>query len=191
MAKRGGQRKYSEKIGREICIRLAAGKTLRSICRSLKIAESTVRLWVVDDAGPGFAAQYARSRDCGLDVMADEIIEIADKSRKGVKVEQKQIGRQCSACSKELRWRSRWEHSADGSELCDGAKAEKLVEDKVVTSDMIERSRLQVDARKWYLSKLAPKRYGDKPLPDSGDDRLNEVLDLAKNGPAKPSNPAA
>jgi hypothetical protein len=28
--------------------------------------------------------------------------------------------------------------------------------------DVIARSRLRVDTRKWYLSKLAPKRYGDK-----------------------------
>lgn len=28
--------------------------------------------------------------------------------------------------------------------------------------DMVERSRLQVDSRKWYLAKLAPKRYGEK-----------------------------
>lgn len=26
------------------------------------------------------------------------------------------------------------------------------------------RSRLRVDTRKWYLSKLAPKRYGDKTM---------------------------
>lgn len=28
--------------------------------------------------------------------------------------------------------------------------------------DVIARSRLRVDARKWYASKLAPKKYGDK-----------------------------
>jgi hypothetical protein len=28
--------------------------------------------------------------------------------------------------------------------------------------DMIERARLQVDARKWIASKLKPKKYGDK-----------------------------
>ena len=28
--------------------------------------------------------------------------------------------------------------------------------------DVIGRSRLRVDARKWYASKLAPKKYGDK-----------------------------
>ena len=29
-------------------------------------------------------------------------------------------------------------------------------------SDVIARARLRVDARKWYLSKLNPKKYGDK-----------------------------
>lgn len=33
---------------------------------------------------------------------------------------------------------------------------------EVVTSDMVDRARLQIDARKWILSKLAPKKYGDK-----------------------------
>jgi hypothetical protein len=28
--------------------------------------------------------------------------------------------------------------------------------------DMLQHRRLQVDARKWYASKLAPKKYGDK-----------------------------
>lgn len=31
-----------------------------------------------------------------------------------------------------------------------------------VNHDVIARSRLRVDARKWYASKLAPKKYGDK-----------------------------
>jgi hypothetical protein len=31
-----------------------------------------------------------------------------------------------------------------------------------VDHDHIARSRLRVDARKWYASKLAPKKYGDK-----------------------------
>lgn len=31
----------------------------------------------------------------------------------------------------------------------------------IETGDMVERSRLQVDTRKWLLSKLAPKKYGE------------------------------
>jgi hypothetical protein len=33
---------------------------------------------------------------------------------------------------------------------------------ETVEGDMIEHRRLQVDARKWLLSKLAPRKYGDK-----------------------------
>jgi hypothetical protein len=33
---------------------------------------------------------------------------------------------------------------------------------EVTVGDMVERSKLRVDARKWLLARLAPKRYGDK-----------------------------
>ena len=33
---------------------------------------------------------------------------------------------------------------------------------EVTVADAVERTRLQIDARKWYASKLAPKKYGDK-----------------------------
>jgi hypothetical protein len=40
----------------------------------------------------------------------------------------------------------------------------KVVGDKVetMTGDMIEHRRLQVDARKWMLGKMQPKKYGEK-----------------------------
>lgn len=45
--------------------------------------------------------------------------------------------------------------------------AEKVVDKpltgvEITTGDAVDRSRLHVDTLKWYLSKLAPKRYGDK-----------------------------
>ena len=39
-------------------------------------------------------------------------------------------------------------------------KADGTVE--TVEGDNTERSRLRIEARKWYLSKLAPRKYGDK-----------------------------
>ncbi len=33
---------------------------------------------------------------------------------------------------------------------------------EVINSEAINRSRLRVDARKWLMSKLAPKKYGEK-----------------------------
>lgn len=107
-----------------ICARLAAGETLRGICKGDDMpAHSTVISWC---AAPEFADQYARARQLGLDVLAEEMIEIADTCREGVKTK---VGK-------------------DGVET--------------VTGDMVDRSRLQIDARKWLLSKLRPDKYGDK-----------------------------
>jgi hypothetical protein len=117
---------YTPELAVIICERLAAGESLKAICRDEGMPpDSTVRLWVIDDHN-GFAAQYARARDVGLDIMADDLVEIADTTQEGVKTK------------------------------------ETLFGDEVTRADMLEHRRLRVDARKWYLSKLAPKRYGDK-----------------------------
>lgn len=52
----------------------------------------------------------------------------------------------------------------DLADTCREGKKYKETKDGtfVETGDMVERSRLQIDARKWYASKLAPKKYGDK-----------------------------
>jgi hypothetical protein len=39
-----------------------------------------------------------------------------------------------------------------------------------VNHDAIQRSRLRVDARKWYAAKLAPKKYGEKMAIGGADD---------------------
>lgn len=46
----------------------------------------------------------------------------------------------------------------------DGRRDYEIGDDgkEVVDHDHIARARLRVDARKWYASKLAPKKYGDK-----------------------------
>jgi len=99
---------FSQELADAICTKLSQGMSLRAICKADDMpAESTVRAWALEDR-EGFYAQYTRSRDIGLDAVADEVIEIADEA-----------------------------------------------EDPA-------RGRLRFDARRWYLSKLAPKRYGEK-----------------------------
>ena len=106
-----------------ICERLADGESLRKICRGDGMpAESTVRLWAMDDV-QGFSAQYTRSREIGYERLSDELLEIADDG------------------------------SNDTYETDSGT---------AVNQDVIARSRLRVDTRKWMLSKMLPKRYGDK-----------------------------
>lgn len=34
--------------------------------------------------------------------------------------------------------------------------------EEITIGDAVERTKVQIDARKWYASKLAPKKYGDR-----------------------------
>ncbi|TBG41885.1 hypothetical protein ELG77_08930 [Rhizobium leguminosarum] len=124
---------YSKEKADFILGLLADGKSLRFICDTEQgqafvppLKPSTIRWWVVDDVD-GFAAQYARARDIGLDAVADELFDIADDG------------------SNDLMTIEKGDTSYE-------------MENKEVTN----RSKLRVETRKWYLSKLAPKRYGDK-----------------------------
>jgi hypothetical protein len=111
MAERGRPTIFTQSIADQICKRLAEGESLRRICRDEELPmESTVRAWALKDLH-GFYAQYAQARDLGLDVMADQVQEIASGA-------------------------------LDASD--------------------VPRARLEFDAKRWYLSKLAPKRYGDR-----------------------------
>ena len=119
--------RLNPKLAEQICERLAAGESLRRICRDAGYPnERLVRRWVIEDR-QGFAAMYARARDIGLDTLADEVLEIADTIENGVTVTRDDAG-----------------------------------VTKVTRGDMIAHRRLRFDARRWYLSKLAPKKYGDK-----------------------------
>lgn len=47
--------------------------------------------------------------------------------------------------------------------------------------DMLGHRRLQVDSRKWYLSKVLPKKFGDKSeVAHTGQVTINMVKDLGK-----------
>ena len=124
--KPGRPSSYNPELAAAICERLAAGESLRSVCREPDMPpESTVRGWVIDNV-QDFSAQYARARDIGLDVLAEETLAIADTPVEGV----------------------RREESDDGF--------------KEIREDMLGHRRLQIDTRKWLLSKLAPKKYGER-----------------------------
>ena len=121
-----GTPKYDrEAITAEVCLRLAEGEALRQICTDPHMPTvGGFLFWCAEDAG--IADRYARAKALGLDVLADEMLHIADTPQIGQKTTSK----------------------ATGLEITEG--------------DMVEHRRLQVDTRKWLLSKLAPKKYGDK-----------------------------
>ena len=110
MAESGRPSIYTPEIAAEICQRVEAGESVRSICRSEAMPnEATVRLWARENR-EGFYPQYARAMETRIDCLADEILEIADNA----------------------------------------------------SSENVQAARLRVDIHKWLMSKIAPKRFGDK-----------------------------
>jgi hypothetical protein len=116
---------YSQAIADEICDRLAAGESLRAICRDDCMPdEKAVRVWALENR-EGFYPHYARAREIQAERMAEELLEIADDGLNDFK-------------------------EIDGRQ--------------VVDQENINRSRLRVDTRKWILSKVLPKVYGDRTV---------------------------
>jgi transposase-like protein len=70
---------YTREIADLICERLANGESLREICRDAEMPSlSMVFRWINQHIE--FREQYARARETQADVLADEIIDIADNA---------------------------------------------------------------------------------------------------------------
>ena len=49
-------------------------------------------------------------------------------------------------------------------EIADDSSKDTLITENgiVINNEFVQRSKLKIDARKWYLSKMLPKKFGDK-----------------------------
>jgi len=126
-----------------VCKELEKGRTLQDICRSRKDLpdSSTFVQWVMDDTPPGLARRYAQARESGYKLLADEIIELTNQTHEWITI-----------------------HKQDSEGVYLFENGEPLL-DKILmplNSDVIAHRRLQIDTRKWILSKVLPKIYGDK-----------------------------
>jgi len=70
---------YTDNLADEICDRIAAGESLRTICDDDTMPNRrTVMRWL--DANPVFATKHARARKLQADVMDEKILAVADAS---------------------------------------------------------------------------------------------------------------
>jgi hypothetical protein len=102
-------------------------KSLRSICDSIESAPTAKTFWAWMETDIGLRDRYTRAKDQQLEVLADQLVDLADTDRICEKVTIK----------------------ADGSR-------------EVTILDQVERTKVQIDTRKWLLAKLNPKKYGDR-----------------------------
>ncbi len=118
---------YNPEIAADICLRLSiCTKSLVSILSEREDfpEHSTFYRWMLNHEE--LRTLYAQARDAQLQILADEIQEIADEPQSGEVI------------------------TIKGDER------------EVKISDMLEHRKLRIDSRKWLLSKLAPKKYGEK-----------------------------
>jgi hypothetical protein len=102
---------------------MRCGMSAYKACLASGVPQSTFNHWLNDDAT--MAAEYARAREDLQELIASQIMEIADQ-------------------------------------------APALTANGSVDTGAVQKQKLQIDTRRWLLSKLAPKKYGDK-LEVSGD----------------------
>lgn len=141
--KPGAQPKYDRAaVGEYLCSELKKGRSLESVCKDPGMpAANTVLDWVEEDP-KGLGEQYAHARKIGYALLADEIIRLSDKTHEWVTVQ---------------------ELDPDGKPLLDDKGEPRLKQVLMpLSADVIAHKRLQIDTRKWMLSKMLPKVYGDK-----------------------------
>lgn len=82
MNKGGRKLTYTEEIGDAICEWISAGRSLRSYCRiEGNTPFNTVLDWLNHDDLQSFRVKYARAREIQAEVIADELIDIADDTK--------------------------------------------------------------------------------------------------------------
>lgn len=124
----GRPAKLSEELGQRICARIMNGESVRAICADDGMpSRSTFFNWLADEDNEWFRRAYMLAKDAQADVLADEILDIADDASND------------------------WMRRNGGNE-----------EEWQLNHDQIQRSRLQIDARKWMAAKLKPKKYSDR-----------------------------
>jgi hypothetical protein len=97
--------------------------------------------WVAEDPS-GIGKDYAHAREIGYALLADEIIKLSDKTHEWVMIQ---------------------ELDDDGKPVFESDGKPKLKQVLLpLSADVIAHKRVQIDTRKWMLSKMLPKVYGDK-----------------------------
>ena len=115
---------YTKELGEKICSQIAAGKSVRKMCKNPGMpSPASIFNWLLDEDKKKFLKQYTQARNVQAELLFEELQEIADNQEGDVM-----------------------------------------------------RDRLRVDTRKWYLSKVLPKKFGEKVgLEHSGSIQVKDI----------------
>lgn len=140
---------YTPELAKEICDTIASSNVgIKRLCQGNANwpSHNTIYRWLANFSE--FSDQYAQAKRNQIELLVDEILEIADDSSQDQVI------------------------NAQGNLICN--------------TELIARSRLRIDTRKWLAAKLVPKIYGvqnkdennlpDKSLIERIIDKLDETL---------------
>lgn len=155
---------YTDELAELICLRLAEGESLRSVCRDDGMpSKQAVLRWLARNEQ--FRAQYVRAKEEGAEAIAEEMFDIADDGSND------------------------WMEKLDKDGEAIGYQ---------LNGEHVQRSKLRIDTRKWYLSKILPKKYGDRIQHDQSitvkslsDEEIDRRLKELTNGQVAPPDEAA
>ena len=135
-----------EELFTKIFSAIENGDSLRKALASVKLSSKTFYEWLELEENESKVKQYARACEERAEALLDEMLDIVDDTRN------------------------------DYIEMDTGEKgaSEHVLEAKP-NYELIQRSRLRYDARKWLVSKLNPKKYGEKVDVTSGGDKIPQA----------------
>jgi hypothetical protein len=141
-----GQIPHTAEIEDPILGELKSGRTLTDVCRDPDMPHvRSVQNWLAEDRN-GFAARYNKAREIGCDIMADDIVDIAD------------------------------DRSGDWIVM---TNKDGTIE-AILDSERVSRTRVRIVARRWRLSKMLPRTYGERPDLDARHDSSDGWAELLK-----------
>lgn len=127
----------------EVCERIGKGELVKDVTADLGVTPSTVSEW---GALPEFADAYARAREAQAHALAEDAVRAADG------VDAQTIAALEVIEAEELK----------AEALTGPAKGAALAMVASLRSNVVQRDRMRMDARKWLASKIAPRHYGEK-----------------------------
>lgn len=128
---------YTPEIAAAICAGVASGLVLESVLDQIPDAPDIRTVFRWQESNEIFRQDYARAKEAQCEVLAGQIITLSDRPVRAERIK-----------------------TTDGGIGEDGNPTPGKIE--ITTGDNVERTKLQMEARRWYLSKVLPKKYGDR-----------------------------
>jgi hypothetical protein len=145
---------FTQETADTICQRIASGESLRGVCRSDDMPDASTVFRWLASNAEAYAG-FREQYARARDIQADALVdEILEISDDG---------------SNDWMERHNSEGESAGWQL---------------NGEHVQRSRLRVDSRKWFASKVAPKKYGERVQqeitgPNGGPVETKATLDVA------------